>query len=168
MKIIAIEGRCLIKASQVQTNLRSLIQSKRRLEANDEVQPLHKENKGVSLDFFKEKFCFILDLVETQIINTTFFGLLSLSFKGKRKRQHQVGGRGFKSSLCQTLSHHTDLWVPSELRGLCHWLSMCPPLWLYFTVELTSVEDRLKEIFKATDTIILIKKKNHAEVMAPL
>lgn len=96
MKFTAIEGRCLIKASQVQTNLRNLIQSKWRLEANDEVQPLHKVNKGVSLDFFKEKFCFILDLVETQIINTTFFLVVVVVFQRKEEKATPGGRERFQ------------------------------------------------------------------------
>lgn len=47
LKFTAMEGRCLINAFQVQTNLQSLTQRKQRKDASDKIQPLRKAHKGV-------------------------------------------------------------------------------------------------------------------------
>lgn len=63
----------------------------------------------------------------------------------KEEKRAQSGRERFHVIfVSETLSHHTDLWVPSELRGWCHWLSLCLSLWLYFIEELASVEARFK------------------------
>lgn len=82
-------------------------------------------------------------------------------FKGKRQRQHKVEWKGFILSLCQRLS----LSPITLTSGFCQNLGVCVirsfcgfPLWLYFTEELASIEDRLKKILKATKIVILRKK----------